>query len=451
MSRFLRETLASLSVSNEAVMYQDDHSLFHGLADRFRKIREENKKFTSDVVSKYGISELVKKHTGLNVEVFVKKMEVMNAWVEVPDINRNNAIYAVHYRDYFTNKDIDEAFKKTNKLQASVDLRAGKVSGWFSEIKTKIWLTDSLLYLKESDGSYWITEEEVAAIFLHECGHLMSFYESMTRVLSQNIIIESHLKAWKNAEDEKMRMNIVKRMQANDLLGEDFDGSLVKQVDDKTYNVVVSSSLKHVHQFDDRTTLYNMTQWESASDQYAVRMGAGYALASGLNKRVLHYYGSGSTRSVVYFLGVLMDVIAIAGTVGLLGIAGFAAFFPLFAVKLFVSQMKTFSTYDNDDDRIDRIYREIVGSLKRTDMPKEQVTQTLESLDRIKTFMEEQRSTFGDALTIFDAIYYGAGWLFEKLTFGAVKSRGNRHSVKSEQQKIEMLLNNDLYADSKRF
>lgn len=106
MSRFLRETLASLSVSNEAVMYQDDHSLFHGLADRFRKIREENKKFTSDVVSKYGISELVKKHTGLNVEVFVKKMEVMNAWVEVPDINRNNAIYAVHYRDYFTNKEL---------------------------------------------------------------------------------------------------------------------------------------------------------------------------------------------------------------------------------------------------------------------------------------------------------------------------------------------------------
>lgn len=436
----------ALTTSNEAVSYQYNARLFEDLADAIAGVR------TAQTPDKYDnknsqlakIGDVIRKHTNLLVHASIYESSEMNAWVMVPDINRNNTIYGMGYADhpYFTEKDARAKLADKKLIEAEVDLEKGRVKGFYSELSVPITITKGLLNtMKGREGEYLISNEEIAAIILHEVGHCMTFLEAMTRAMRKNWILESRLKDFRRASRSE-KIKIINQLKKDELLPRDTEENVLVEVknDDDALQMILGSFAKKVYS-DPDTIMHDQTAFESASDQFAVRMGAGAYLASALTK--MHNQYSGFIR-FDYWMTMFADIARWAFiVVGVaLGIAT-AQLYILFlaGVMFFMSILHGLADgifpYDKNGDRITRILQEQITAFKKNNLPADMKKQLLESYESMKKSYDEIVKT-NDSINsrILNLI----------IPF----FRRNKKS-KEYQQLIESLQNNELYVSAHRF
>lgn len=371
----MRRTLLD-HVAMESVDFQSP-VFFKELALSFSELKKLKKDEIGDSDIATNLSKIVAHHTGLNVVFDIGENDPS---VEIPMVDKNNPLINSFIRNYISSSDgIKMIANAGGVARGTVSLRTGKVSGIFTEIKSKIWLPVRMLITDK------FTPEEIAAITLHEVGHLFTYYEFITRTVTTNQVLAGLAKALDGTESidqrEAVLINVKRAMNLKDMDTRE----LAKSNNKKVAEIVVVSNIVKQTESEIGSNVYDFSTWEMLADQFAARFGAGRDLVTGLDKL---YRGSWniSFRSLPAYLALealkLVSLFIIPGM----------------ALIIMSIDGAGDGTYDRPGARMKRIRNQIVENLKDTKLSKddqERLKADLAAIDDVLKCIEDRRQFVG--------------------------------------------------------
>lgn len=368
-----------LSQSLESVTHQRSTKLFRELVVGFSELRELDHVLTgvrSDraFIEASNIESSLKRYTGLNVRLFVHRFTGLGAAVLPPPLDRNHPLNTETRRIFSNGRlsaDILES-KEVKSFQGSIDLERAQVGGVFSKIQAPISMGTQLV---QSDI---FSVEEVAAIFLHECGHLMSYYEYLGRSVVLSHVLGDVVRQYTEQESMKQRIEIIDHVShALDIDSIDARRAAEIRDGDILRTLIVTEAIERpVSATNTRT--YDERTWEALADQFVSRMGAGRYLAIGLDRRQ-RMAGSAAYRTNLKHLMV-------ESTKGLL--AAVPMFTPLFILALMSGNDPKRDDYDGVEIRLKRVRQDIVQAMKDPKLDKSYRLRLQEDADVIADLLK---------------------------------------------------------------
>ncbi|MBE0438190.1 MAG: hypothetical protein IBX57_00290 [Gammaproteobacteria bacterium] len=413
-----------LLVSNEAINHQPESMLFKDLVINLRDIveRENKNAMTNQEVTKVldTISKIIQKRVGVNANVTLGKENFANAWVFFPDLDRNNPVLTDYHRHYNSSTEGLKALKKNkgSVLKGEVDRVNSKVSGVFSKLDVKIVVTKGLIF----DNYYKFTAEEVAAIIIHEIGHVFTYFEHLGTMITTNYILQHTSRSLMNERELVRQYEIIGELEDVTGIKVDDKDALIKAKNETIVQTVILRQMmqKRVSELDSKT--YDLTAWEMLSDQFATRHGAGKYNVTVLDKT------HRSSGDLAYMSSFGFGINNLLNLLSLLFITVITA--GIMLAVLIIFGKPTESLYDNTFDRFSRIKRDMVDSLKNPKLDsetKKRIASDIEDVDKIINGLTNRKD-------IFTSI-----WL-------TLNSKGRReYDQMTFQHELEQLANNDLF------
>lgn len=373
-----------------------------------------------------GFNRIIRKHTGINA---VLSDEYDQFATIPPDINKNNILTRPEVRKYYDNGDFRTG---SGKLKAMVDLKNYRVSGDFSKIPVKLFISPMFIYQKELD----ISNENLAAAVLHEVGHMFTFFVAsvytFTTVMPMLGMANRVMKT--NTTEELVYVLEKWNDEPTTLTKVD-----VKELVDKKKETIVTAIVSN-HIRDSKSIAkhdeYDYVNSEYLADKFAVRFGAGVHIVNMLDK-INTYVGARSKASLKEFIyvEVLLAAFGVAyvvpglfvGEILLSILAGIG-----FVTIIYNSGISNVSdgTYDTEVNRFKRIREDLVSMLKDKKIDRaigDRIRLDIKRIDNILKTYNDYKSVFG---YVMDFI---------------IPSR-RRINVQSEfYRQLESLGNNDLF------
>ena len=393
----MRQLLMSKAPATESIFFQSN-AFFNELVLNFSELKKANKTEVTDSPIATVVSKVIKHHTGMDITL---NIGINQPQVNIPMVNKNNILINSFIRNYLNSSDgIKMINESKSAVRGSVNLKTGMVSGIFAEVKSTIDLPTEMF-----TGSKY-TPEEIAAITLHEVGHLFVYYEFMSRMVTTNQMLAGVSKALDNSgtveERESVLINAKKAMNLTDLDAK----TLAKSNDKKVAEIVIITNITKEVCSELGSNIYDFSTWEYLADQYAARHGAGRHLATSLEKI---YKGSWniSFRSLPVYLAIealklLAFVLPVWINVGLggaltsIGKAIFVLWQDASIMLIFMDSDNP--TYDRPGERFKRIRDQIVENLKDKKLSKEDVealNDDLVAIDEVLKDVNDRRQWLG--------------------------------------------------------
>lgn len=427
----------------EAISFQREGLLFKELSIQFNGMlaAADDGKIEE---ARANIEKITQARTGLNVNFSFEKDGMYNAYVIPPMITEEHALFGSIYRRALRGGLERYNFEKL--LEGTVDLEQGKITGSFTEVPIKIVMVGPYLKSKLFAG------EEMAAIYLHECGHAFGYFEFLGRTVISNLAMAETSRIWSETSDPKLRIQVLQEIEKGAGVSFDDKQALALTQEQEAITIVAAKTMARIRSamgskfYDDRV-------FEFVSDQFVSRQGGGRALVTGLDKlnrsvpmpmRSAEYQ---TTAGVVMLnlisLGKLLWTISM-GSKG----TGRAVQFTLKKVLTEYGKGLIFSTlfklilgdggtqYDSPKARYEAVYRDMLTQLKTRNLPAGYVRNLLQELADI-------RATTDALQSMPDVFKLGERFLWDTLT-----GRGKQVAF---QQQFEKLANNELFVKAAQF
>lgn len=358
------------------------------------------------------VSKIINAHTNLNVIV---NFDNQGPYVIVPQVHKNHPFINHVRRNYTTSAiGLNELAKNDGMVRGKANLRENKVYGIFAELQATIEMPLNML-----KGTAY-TSEEIAAVILHEVGHLFTYYEYMTRVVSGNQVLAAVSKDLDGSGSIEERENVLITLKKQQNLS-DLDATrLARSTDKSVTEAVIISAITRQTTSELGRNIYDSTTWEMLADQYVARCGGARALASALSK----LYGSMwhiSFRSLPAFL--FMEAVKILCVI----------VNPFITVAMCAMDGNGDNTYDRPGARITRVRSQIIEQLKDKKLSKddiERLNADIVVIDSLLKDINDRRQFFG---VVWDCL--------------SSDSRKDRN-YENLQKDLEVLASNDLFAKS---
>ncbi len=418
----------------EAIAYQGRSLLFHDLTIAFREFMALDVQNEREF-AKLNLAGIVKRHTGLTVDFKLDTspgMESANAYAIPVVLDVNNPLLSP-LRNLNLDSTINQFADGHSKistyvkdLRGSLDLAKSKVTGVFAQIPTTMAVGVGLWKYAG------MSAEEVAAIALHEIGHIFTYFEALLQSASTNMVLATATAALAKTEDEQVRLKLVfetqqllnakvedpKALAKADVSAEVFSSIMLKSMIDSPLHAATGS------------TIYDMRSAEFVADQFAARHGAGRALVIALDK--LHRKVSPDYRRHIA-MHMLTEGVRVGATLAV------AIAFPVTALVLGTLLLTftnpEFKVYDDPGERLHRIKNDLVQSLKNTKLAKEKRKQLLDDIE----FIDSVREGVKDRRSVFTYLWIAV----------SSKRRDQFHQMRI-QQELEGIANNDLFVQSSK-
>lgn len=428
-----------IGLTLEAVRNQVNPRLFLGLNDIIGPLLEKGAKEGVENSDLDAIAVFLKKETQMDFQMMPSNPDSYDAFTIVPDVDANNPIAQDMWR---WARASEEGLRKITKAQGAirgfVDMETGRVGGVFSQIPVKLCIGRGWFNSKKP----FCCAEELSAIILHETGHNFTYFETMLEVCTANVVLQALAQDWLVADRTK-------RLKLLDAINENTKFNVDAKSRDQLVNIeeveAVATVLVTGDFFDSRsmfgTVASDRSGWEAASDQFAIRMGAGDWLGSGLAKMYKHSSGFYTKTRGAGFFSDLISIFHV-GKATLFAGAAIAYSNPIFlivtatslgmmALNVINSSNDTFGEYDAPRKRIERIIVQTRGYLKEKGVPRERVLQILGNLEQLQKYIDELST---------------GNRLFEGLVNMVFRTRGREIDLRRRHELIESLANNELYA-----
>lgn len=449
-------TTPVLQPSVEAIAHQVDDRLFRALTEAFDETQSPKR-----LAQK--IPAIIAEHTGIVTEFHVDPSDDPNAWVYPPDINKNHPFIEEWRKAWYTGAEGTKLFKteKSKFLLGSIDRAQSKVSGPFTKIICPIHVTRGLLAGTHGAMSGQIdpdephqqpsvvygsrfTAKEVAAIVMHEIGHVFSYMESLADTLTTNWVLDAATQAFFRTDDITVRIKLVQDIE--DVLSIDFDDpAKVAQgiTDAESLQTIVLTQASKIHRSRLGANIYDLRSWESASDQFASRHGASLALATGLDKMYRLFGADDRYGKIVHWAGQIIQLLQVTAVVafGVVLVASGTILAVYGIIILLLAAMGLFTNpfddiYDPHKFRLGRIRQDVISRLKKHNLPKEYVVRTIKDFDQLELILK-------------DVQHHETLWR-KVWVFCSPATRKQRDRM-NEQQELELLANNELFITAARF
>lgn len=295
----------------ESILFQNT-GFFDELVLTYEELKTMPQAEVPDSEQIHRISKIIKKHTGL--EVIIDTASGHNFCIELPQVDRNNPLINNAYRQFNSSADgLAMINKADGVIHGTVDIGKARVSGVFAELSGRMHIDFSSRDLKK------LSPQELAAVTLHEVGHLFTYFEFFSRSVFTNQVIAGLSKILDGVENQDKReialTTAKKKLQLDKL-----DLSKIKGLSGKTVEVVFIDAVVQQTRTELGYNLFAESSWEYLADQFVARHGAGVHLASALDK-VYRSYGNIAYRSLgVYILVEALKLTMLYTGIGL-GIA----------------------------------------------------------------------------------------------------------------------------------
>lgn len=414
-----------VAISLEAIRYQAASSLFLKLTELFDQMLERTARvrLTEQLFKEFDIAKVVRDETNLRTVQYLEK-DVLNAFVYPPDIDRNNPIVNDWMKGYMQNTDALTMIKNARgAIKGRVNRAESKVYGCFEELEISIHLGD--LFFNGKKRKY--SGEQIAAILLHELGHVFSYLEALGEMVSMNGILSAICREVTSGVSEERKLALLTETERVLDINIDRKAELAKLNDADGYQVVILEARVRESRSALGSDVYDYRWWESASDQFATRHGAGKALATGLDT-LMRDMGSSSYWSGPRFW--------FTEAFKWLVVAPFLFSFATipYLVILF-SWCPLYNDYDNPGERIARIRREMQGELKSpaiTPVRRKKILEDLDVVANLEKDINDRKTLFYRLWTVFN---------------GRMRAQDRQIAI---QQTLEELANNDLFVSAAR-
>lgn len=384
----------------EGIKFQSD--LFaKELTAAFEQLKTLKKDEIPDSAPVSTIEAIIKHHTGLT---FSLDLGDGGPHVEAPAINKNNALIVDIQRNSASSADGMAMVKgSSNLVSGSINFATGMVTGIFTKIIHRLAIPLNYIIGKT------YTAGELAAVCLHEVGHVVVYYEFITRSVSTNQILAGMSKALDGSGNVVEREAILLTTHKALRLGAQGVGDLAKSTNSKVVEAVVLSNVIQQSVSELGSNIYDMTSWEYLSDEFATRHGAGRDLVTALDK----VYGRSWNRSFrstpMYYAVEAVKVLYIVSMVVSLQV------FPLIASMLVYTPGRT--TYDTPEARFKRIKNQITENLKDKNLSSDDRERLLVDIDVVEGILGHVNDRSG----VFEVIWrtinpaYARAWDQERL------------------------------------
>jgi hypothetical protein len=311
-------------------------------------------------------------------------------------------------------------------MQGSVSLLNGKVSGIFAEQKSKI----TYPYLIIKDKNY--TSPELAAVMLHEVGHLITYFEYIARVVSTNQVMGALHREISNIDSPDKRSTLFLSLKEVVKLTDEDITLLEKTNSQDAVSAIVVSSMVEESRSELGNPIYDTCSWEQLADDYTTRLQAGRELVSALAKMYKSHSNISFRSSFSYLafeaLKLVWLLLLVMGAPAVLAIVSLE-----FATILVMVDGFAGGDYDKPGARFTRVRNQIINELKNPKLAKEEISRLNEDLDFISNILEE----VNDRRQILEIV------------FNFISSRGRKHIIL--QQQLEEIANNELFVKASKF
>lgn len=404
----------------EAIQVQSD-MLFKELTIAFQRIRDE-KAYKGKALKEIDVPGIVFKRTGIKLNFTIEDSSDLNAYVHIPTVDKNNPLVYNYFKPYLGSDDFDGLIKnkKLDQVVGWVDLAHGRLGGVYSQV------THKAVVLRGMFESRLMAAEEIAAVMLHELGHLLTYYEFLGHILTTNILLHAATQQFFKSDDKLRKVRIVhETCKALNVEVDDVE-SLVQCTDKDVFQTVIVRKKILNTRSSLGTPIYDLTMTEALADQFAVRMGAGRALATGLDTIMRHFGGGSSYRTTAgHVIATVFNVVMF--------IALSAMTFGLFLLILFINPAA--KTYDPPEARLRRIRNEMVVTLKSPKVSKEAKADMLVDLAAVDKLLKQVDDKRGLIELFYTSVLPSGRTQYQQLKF---------------QVELEHLVNNDLFLAHER-
>lgn len=420
--------------SLEAIAYQGKTSpLYRDLTFAFQRCIDEriisNNKFGA-----LGIDDIIFRHTGIKAEVKLDPSRgLINACAYPIILDSSNPFtqmwhelgYTAHVDDWtHTQKRI---LPFTRDLKGSIDLGKSRVTGVFSKIPTQIYMGDGLW------TNTTMTAAEIAAICLHEIGHVFTFFEMLLHTTTTNLTLMCAKRDINRAPNKEERLKLV--FEVANVLGARVDNA-EKLADPRTQDAdFIAIYLSAISNGSINSTTaagakYDLRSSEVAADQWANRHGAGLALTMGLAK--LPGY---SSYKMPIFAHAAVDILMLTARIAMMVFSATAAPIMVALAGMWVLGWLAvgdpeFRIYDDPAERLHRIRKDIVQILKSNIHDKKVRAALLQDLNEIDPFIAQYK----DYRSIMNRL-----WIF------VGSNRRAQYKQMRLEQELESISNNNLF------
>ena len=375
----MRTPIMDNVVADESIAFQTESAFFKELVLNLNELKKENKDKIQDSELIGILSNVVKHHTGLNI---IFNIDDNDPQVTTPMVNKNNILIDSFIKNYINSSDGLKMINDSNGIaRGSVNLKTGMVSGIFTTVKSTIDLPISMLI------SSTYTTEEIAAITLHEVGHLFVYYEYMTRMVTTNQMLAGLSKALDNTSTAEERESVLITVKKAANLTTLDTKTLAKTTDKKIAEIVVISNIASVTVSELGSNIYDFSTWEYLADQYVARQGAGRVLATALEKTYKGYRNMSFRSTTGYLAMEALKVFLIISP--LISIGGISLRLLLIIGIILTSKDSDNPAYDRPGERIKRIRDQIVENLKNKKLNKEDIANLKSDLVAIDLILKE--------------------------------------------------------------
>ena len=372
--------------------------------------------YKSKVIEKHQLTELlvksIKKHTNLSVTVSIDPSFSINAVAFGAQFDIANLMWPEFYQGL---EQWQEYMKRPlNGTEGWIDTAKGRVGGVFAEYKHRLTITNGLLK---------INPDEIAAIVLHEVGHLYTMLYYIGHIALSNIIVTQAARDALNNKDVSIRRKIInqatKYLSVEDMVPiGDLEMSPIWNSQDGIETLILNA-FRERHKSTTGTDLYDIRACEQLADQYAVRHGAGLALATALTK----FEGSGGGNIGRLFNQILLNVIEIVMSILSFGI--------WFVLAVICNTISPYTEYDDPKYRLRRVAQDMIDRIKRMPLTREDKAKLIADYEKVKKIEANRQGTT-----------YSLAFRF---AYMVSKNTRLTHKQQETQKLIEDLLFNPLY------
>lgn len=396
----------------------------HGkITSAIEAIRSQ-KTFDTESIRNSGIMETVKYHTNMSVDFLIDEKLGINAYAMMPSVDHNHFYFDDSVRSWVgndTGKTLINFLEKEPK--GWIVPSNCSVGGIFANINTDIAVGMELLKCKMTSG-------QVAAIILHEVGHIYGYFAGLGVYLRTAIITGAAAKAAMEIEDPKERIVVLKK--AERALGiEKVDTSSIanapRAIRGQAVQTVYLNAADIRARSETGTELYDLRACEQYADRFSTFHGAGVELAGALQ---FVYRNDIHRATMGYGTHVMLELLKlVVWTAALLMMP-----VPILCHLLLTNPM--LKSYDDPEQRVRMIKQGIIDQLKDQKLPPKLRDNLLADVEAVSQIED----TLNDKMTITELF-----WV-------TLMPQGRRALAQQDAQKqIETLLSNELFVKAQQF
>lgn len=353
--------------------------------------------------------------TGINV-TFVTT-EYVDAWMFSPTYYGHGG---TAWSD--NNYKVVVASKDGIQRSAKVDIAKLKVSGdLVGEIKFTSCIGSGFF-----KPEYGFTDEEITAIILHEIGHAFNIFITLSDYIYLNYMLSDGVDVLLGNKRNTYNLEVLDHTWIEKNIAKDLREEYVNNRTPGNARRAILSTWKKAprHYLFANNATAHMRE-EQMADMFATRLGYGRPLASGLHRMFKQFGYEFDQRP------------SLVGNIVRLAIA--LAFFPFTLIWMLAvsgtNELQFGDRYDNPKERLNKIRLDLINQLK-----------SIKDRSVIASIQSDI-----DALDVLLKEYHNGRTLFDSLADFASPVLRRESRLKTHEENLESLLNNDVFVAASRY